>query len=130
MLTVTASVEGKISEAFALQRQGNALDGQLKLLREKWDHELDPEPRLQAMRPLEQKLRERVAVLTEQHDKLVDRAGALSGRKLQRDDEEAWECVLGFSQLGAREKRKNQHRWPFQKISRANRGTRFRSGLA
>jgi hypothetical protein len=72
MLAMTASVEGKISEAFALQRQGNALEAQVKLLREKFDHEVDPEPRLRAMRPLEQKLREHSEVLTEQHDKLVE----------------------------------------------------------
>ena len=55
MSTVTATVEGKLHEAFALDRQQMAMLAELKLLREKWDHEIDPGPRLIAMRPVEQK---------------------------------------------------------------------------
>ena len=72
MSSVTGTVESKLHEAFALQRQQFALLAELKLLREKWDHELDPGPRLIAMRPVEQKTRERLVVLTRQLEKLEE----------------------------------------------------------
>jgi hypothetical protein len=72
MLNVTSTVEDKVHEVWVFERQQAGLEKELKLLQEKWDHETDPEPRLVAMRAIEQKVRERLVALTQEFDKLVE----------------------------------------------------------
>jgi len=72
MLSVTGSVDGAMKEAVLLDKQQVELEQQVRLLNEKMDHELYPEPRLRAMHPLEHALGEHSAVLNQQLDKLVE----------------------------------------------------------